>query len=361
MPSATARKMRVVRGMGQVADAFKEETIDGLGGHLAIGHTRYSTAGDSTIENAQPFLIDCAHGQIAVGHNGNFVNARELRDELVRAGSIFQTTSDTEVVLHLYARSKAPTRRGGAGRVDLAGQRRVLDGAAHQEPADRRARSARVPPAGAGPARRRLDRLLGDLRAGSDWRHLRARSRAGRAGHHQRWRAAVDQAVSARAARALRVRARLLRAARQLRVRPERQRGADVVRPHPRRRVSVAGRRRRADTRLRRVRGDRIQRSVGRSAPVRPDPESLRRPDLHPAAAVDPRLRREGEAEPGPEHSRRPARRAGRRFDRARNDQPQDRPAGQGGGRAGSARPHQLPADRSRRASTASIRPAARI
>ena len=102
-------KMRVVRGMGQVADAFKEETINGLGGHLAIGHTRYSTAGDSTIENAQPFLIDCAHGQIAVGHNGNFVNARELRDELVRAGSIFQTTSDTEVVLHLYARSKAPS------------------------------------------------------------------------------------------------------------------------------------------------------------------------------------------------------------------------------------------------------------
>jgi amidophosphoribosyltransferase len=102
-------RMRVVRGMGQVADAFKEETINGLGGHLAIGHTRYSTAGDSTIENAQPFLIDCAHGQIAVGHNGNFVNARELRDELVRAGSIFQTTSDTEVVLHLYARSKAPS------------------------------------------------------------------------------------------------------------------------------------------------------------------------------------------------------------------------------------------------------------
>jgi len=106
---ADGTKMRVVRGMGQVADAFKEETLATLGGHLAIGHTRYSTAGDSTIENAQPFLIDCAHGQIAVGHNGNLVNAGELHDDLVRAGSIFQTTSDTEVVLHLYARSKAPT------------------------------------------------------------------------------------------------------------------------------------------------------------------------------------------------------------------------------------------------------------
>jgi amidophosphoribosyltransferase len=106
---ADGTRMRVVRGMGQVADAFTEEALAGLGGHLAIGHTRYSTAGDSTIENAQPFLIDCAHGQIAVGHNGNLVNAGELHDDLVRAGSIFQTTSDTEVVLHLYARSKAPT------------------------------------------------------------------------------------------------------------------------------------------------------------------------------------------------------------------------------------------------------------
>ena len=102
-------RMRVARGMGQVHDAFKEETIERLPGHLAIGHTRYSTAGESKIENAQPFLIDCAHGQIAVAHNGNLVNAGELRDDLVRAGSIFQTTSDTEVVLHLYARSRAPS------------------------------------------------------------------------------------------------------------------------------------------------------------------------------------------------------------------------------------------------------------
>ena len=107
--AADGERIRVARGMGQVNDAFKEETLDNLPGHLAIGHTRYSTAGKSNIENAQPFLIDCAHGQIAVGHNGNLVNARELRDDLVRAGSIFQTTSDTEVVLHLYARSKAPS------------------------------------------------------------------------------------------------------------------------------------------------------------------------------------------------------------------------------------------------------------
>jgi len=102
-------KMRLSRAMGQVADAFTGNILEGLPGHLAIGHTRYSTAGESRIENAQPMLIDCAHGQIAIAHNGNLVNAGELRDELVRNGAIFQTSSDTEVALHLYARSKAPS------------------------------------------------------------------------------------------------------------------------------------------------------------------------------------------------------------------------------------------------------------
>lgn len=107
--SADGERMRISRAMGEVAEAFDESALAKLPGHLAIGHTRYSTAGESKLENAQPFLIDCAHGQIAVAHNGNLVNARELRDELVRSGSIFQTGSDTEVVLHLYARSKAPS------------------------------------------------------------------------------------------------------------------------------------------------------------------------------------------------------------------------------------------------------------
>ncbi len=105
--TADGERMRVSRAMGHVADAFDENALEALPGHLAIGHTRYSTAGESRINNAQPFLIDCAHGQIAVAHNGNLVNARELRDELVQAGAIFQTSSDTEVLLHLYARSKA--------------------------------------------------------------------------------------------------------------------------------------------------------------------------------------------------------------------------------------------------------------
>jgi amidophosphoribosyltransferase len=105
--SSDGEQVRVSRAMGYVADTFDANELGQLPGALAIGHVRYSTAGESRLSNAQPILIDCAHGQIAICHNGNLVNARELRDELVRQGSIFQSSSDTEVVLHLYARSKA--------------------------------------------------------------------------------------------------------------------------------------------------------------------------------------------------------------------------------------------------------------
>jgi amidophosphoribosyltransferase len=101
--------VRLARAMGYVADVFDSQTLSDLPGSLAIGHVRYSTAGESRVANAQPFLIDCAHGQMAICHNGNLVNASELKDELVRQGSIFQSTTDTEVVLHLYARSRKAT------------------------------------------------------------------------------------------------------------------------------------------------------------------------------------------------------------------------------------------------------------
>ena len=138
--AADGEKLRISRAMGQVAEAFNEQSLQTLPGHIAIGHTRYSTAGESKFENAQPFLIDCAHGQIAVRHNGNLVNALELRDELVRNGSIFQTGSDTEVILHLYARSKAASVEEALSRVDRAGSRRLFARHADQEPADRGAR-----------------------------------------------------------------------------------------------------------------------------------------------------------------------------------------------------------------------------
>jgi amidophosphoribosyltransferase len=101
--------VRTVRAMGYVNEIFDERTLAELPGHIALGHTRYSTAGESKLSNAQPLLIDCARGQIGICHNGNIVNANEIRRELAQQGSIFQTNSDTEVALHLYARSKAPT------------------------------------------------------------------------------------------------------------------------------------------------------------------------------------------------------------------------------------------------------------
>src|SRR5689334_12255902 len=100
-------QIRLSREMGYVSDVFDSGTLSDLPGDAAIGHVRYSTAGESKLMNAQPILIDCAHGQIALCHNGNLVNAGELRDELVRQGSIFQSNSDSEVVLHLYAKSRA--------------------------------------------------------------------------------------------------------------------------------------------------------------------------------------------------------------------------------------------------------------
>jgi len=101
--------VRLSRAMGYVSDVFDAETLAGLPGSMAVGHVRYSTAGQSSVANAQPFLIECAHGQMAICHNGNLVNATELRDSLVGQGSIFQSSTDTEVILHLYARSRAAT------------------------------------------------------------------------------------------------------------------------------------------------------------------------------------------------------------------------------------------------------------
>jgi len=94
------------RALGLVQDIFSAPVLAKLPGSRAIGHVRYSTAGGSHIKNAQPICIDYAHGSIAVAHNGNLTNADEIRHRLELAGSIFQTSSDTEVIVHLIARSR---------------------------------------------------------------------------------------------------------------------------------------------------------------------------------------------------------------------------------------------------------------
>jgi amidophosphoribosyltransferase len=105
--SADGVQVRVSKAMGYVNEAFDDDTIAKLPGSLAVGHVRYSTAGESRLANAQPIVVDSVHGQLAVAHNGNLVNAGEVRDALVRDGAIFQTNSDTEVLVHLFARAKA--------------------------------------------------------------------------------------------------------------------------------------------------------------------------------------------------------------------------------------------------------------
>src|SRR5512142_2907520 len=99
-------KLRRHVAMGLVSDAFGREQLAKLPGRCAIGHVRYSTAGSSELRNAQPFLFDYAGGSIAIGHNGNLVNATSLRHRLETRGSIFQTTSDTEVIVHLMAEAR---------------------------------------------------------------------------------------------------------------------------------------------------------------------------------------------------------------------------------------------------------------
>jgi amidophosphoribosyltransferase len=105
--SADGGRLSLLKGMGLVQELFTSESLAQLPGHAAIGHTRYSTAGDSAALNAQPVVIDCNKGNLALAHNGNLTNAREWRRRLEHRGSIFQTTSDTEVIVHLVARSSA--------------------------------------------------------------------------------------------------------------------------------------------------------------------------------------------------------------------------------------------------------------
>jgi amidophosphoribosyltransferase len=93
----------VHRGMGLVSQVFSGDVLPHLKGHIAVGHTRYSTTGSSHLRNAQPLTVDCARGQIAIAHNGNLTNAAKLRHELEARGSIFQTTVDSEIILHLLA------------------------------------------------------------------------------------------------------------------------------------------------------------------------------------------------------------------------------------------------------------------
>jgi len=107
--TSDGERLRAHKSMGLVADIFNENVLTSLRGILAIGHTRYSTAGDSALLNAQPIMVQSNKGAIAIAHNGNLVNAQSIRAKLEGQGSIFQTNSDTEVLVHLIALSREET------------------------------------------------------------------------------------------------------------------------------------------------------------------------------------------------------------------------------------------------------------
>ena len=107
--TSNGMQLRAHKAMGLVADIFTPDVLAPMRGTLAIGHTRYSTAGDSALLNAQPIMVQSNKGVTALAHNGNLVNAMEIRGKLEAQGSIFQTSSDTEVIVHLIALSKEHT------------------------------------------------------------------------------------------------------------------------------------------------------------------------------------------------------------------------------------------------------------
>lgn len=107
--SSDGMSLHIHKSMGLVADIFTEKKLARIRGNLAIGHTRYSTTGDSALLNAQPIMVQSNKGMIALAHNGNLTNAQEIRARMEAQGSIFQTSSDTEVIVHLIAQSREHT------------------------------------------------------------------------------------------------------------------------------------------------------------------------------------------------------------------------------------------------------------
>ena len=107
--TADGHRLANIKGMGLVSEIFTDDVLSKLPGHMAIGHTRYSTTGDSALLNAQPIRVDSTKGLIAIAHNGNLVNLGNLRTRLERAGAYFQTTSDSEIIVQLIAHSQAAT------------------------------------------------------------------------------------------------------------------------------------------------------------------------------------------------------------------------------------------------------------
>ena len=146
--SSDGQELHLHRAMGEVEEIFQPGVLAKLPGTAAIGHARYSTAGDKALLNAQPIMIDCNKGKVALGHNGNLTNAAEWRRKLEHRGSIFQTNSDTEVIVHLIAGAQFVRRDW---RCAQPGRRRLLAALADDGRVVRGARPSRISAVGAWP------------------------------------------------------------------------------------------------------------------------------------------------------------------------------------------------------------------
>ncbi len=336
--------------MGHVADIFTNPVLRELPGDHAIGHTRYSTAGDTAILNAQPFSVACNKGLIAVAHNGNITNALELRRELEDRGAIFQANSDTEVVLHLVAHSSERTLAGalrdallqleGAfSLVFLAQDRIIVARDPHGfRPLAMGQKSATGKKhcyvfASETCAFDLIDAVyLNDVQPGemvivgpegvTRERYAPEQPLSQCVFEHVYF-SRPDSIVFGRPVQQSReMLGRLLAR--------EAPADADIVVPVPDSGVAAAlG----------------YSDGVRAALPASADPQSLCRPDVHRTFTSDPRLRRQAEIESDPASARRKARHPGRRLDCPRNDQPQDCPDGSTGRGERSTHAHLLSAD----------------
>ena len=164
--TSDGKQFHAHKGMGLVSQVFKGDILHDMVGPIAIGHTRYSTTGSSQLKNAQPLTVDCARGQIAIAHNGNLTNAAKLRDELEGKGSIFQTTVDSEIILHLMAQPGKNGNRNSLVETIRKIEGRLFPGDYDREGTHWRARSAWLPPLMHRPDRRGMGARQRDLRAG---------------------------------------------------------------------------------------------------------------------------------------------------------------------------------------------------
>ena len=342
--SSDGAALHLEKGMGLVQEIFQPQVLARLPGTAAVGHTRYSTAGDTSLVNAQPIVIDCNKGKLALAHNGNLTNAGKLRRTLEHRGSIFQTTSDTEVIVHLVARSAAHNLQGALG--DALNQ---VEGAYSLLVLTRDELYAIRDPRGFRPLC--LGRLgdawlvasetcafdligaeyVREIEPGELVRISRSGVESLRFAPPKPHQFCVFEHVYFARPDSL-VFGRPVDHSREMLGRllaREQPADADLVVPVPDSGVPAA---------------------IGYCARIRlalphgPDPQSLHRPHLHRARAVHPRFRREAQAQSRAHAARRQARRPGGRLHRPRHHQPQDRAHGARGRRHRSAHAHQLPA-----------------